>query len=58
MAINTVYYRGKTGVYGTLNTDDYVFNNFTKGAGMAFFNKDIYPYVKIDNEYFLNDGEP
>lgn len=56
MSINTVYYRDKTGVYGTLNTDDYVFNDLV-GSGSASFEPNIYPYIKIKETYYLNDGE-
>jgi hypothetical protein len=56
MAIVTVYNRNGT-KYGTLNTDNYIFKNFSSSFGMAFFDKNYYPYVKIDNTYYINDGD-
>ena len=37
------------------NTDDYVFNNF-KDNGPRSFDPDIFPIVKIDGRYYVNDG--
>lgn len=37
------------------NTDDYVFNNF-KDNGPRSFDPDIFPIVKIDGIYYVNDG--
>jgi hypothetical protein len=36
---------------------DYLFNNFPSGAGEITLDKNRYPFVKIDNTYYINDGE-
>lgn len=41
---------------GSINTNDYVFNNCISTIGFYSFNKNIFPYVKIDNIYYVNDG--
>ena len=38
-------------------TDGYLFNNFSSGAGEITLDKNRYPFVKIDNTYYINDGE-
>ena len=38
-------------------TSDYLFNNFPSGAGEITLDKNRYPFVKIDNIYYINDGE-
>ena len=40
----------------TINTNDYVFNNCIKTVDKHSFDKNIFPYVKIDGEYYVNDG--
>ena len=38
-------------------TGDYLFTNFPSGAGEITLDKNRYPFVKIDNTYYINDGE-
>lgn len=56
MAIRTVYNRDGS-VYGELNTDDFIFNNDAISYTPIVLDVKIYPYVKIDGVYYVNDGE-
>ena len=56
MAVRIVYNRDGS-VYGELNTDDYVFNNDAIGSNPVKLDQKIYPYVKLDGVYYVNDGE-
>jgi hypothetical protein len=56
MAIRTVYNRDGS-VYGELNTDDFVFNNDAISSTPVILDTKIYPYVKIDGVYYINDGQ-
>lgn len=54
-----VYYynRDKSSSSIIITTNDYLFNNFPKGSGEIVLDKNIYPFVKIDNIYYVNDGK-
>lgn len=39
-----------------INTGDYVFNNFFVDSSPISFDKTIYPFFKINNTYYENDG--
>ena len=56
MATVTVYNRDGT-EYGTLDTSKYVFNNDLIGFEPEKLDINIYPYVKINGVYYVNDGE-
>jgi hypothetical protein len=56
MAIRTVYNRDGS-VYGELNTNDFVFNNDAISSTPVILDTKIYPYVKIDGVYYINDGQ-
>ena len=56
MATVTVYNRDGT-EYGTLDTSKYVFNNDLSGFEPEKLDINIYPYVKINGVYYVNDGE-
>ena len=56
MAIRTVYNRDGS-VYGELNTDDFLFNNNTICSEPIKLDVKLYPYVKIDGVFYVNDGE-
>ena len=55
MAIVTVYNRDGT-EYGTLDTNQYLFNNSLIGFELTKLDVNIYPYVKINGVYYINDG--
>ena len=55
MAVVKVYNRDGS-EYGTLNTDQYLFNNNLIGFEPVKLNPDIYPYIKINGIYYVNDG--
>lgn len=55
MAIVTVYNRDGT-EYGTLDTKQYIFNNDLIGFEPIKLDVKIYPYVKINGQYYVNDG--
>lgn len=55
MAIVTVYNRDGT-EYGTLDTNQYLFNNSLIGFEPTKLDVNIYPYVKINGVYYINDG--
>lgn len=55
MAIRTVYNRDGS-VYGELNTDDFLFNNNAIGSTPIKLDTKLYPYVKIDGVFYINDG--
>lgn len=55
MAIVTVYNRDGT-EYGTLDTKKYIFNNNLIGFEPVKLDTKIYPYVKINGQYYVNDG--
>lgn len=55
MAIVTVYNRDGT-EYGTLDTNQYLFNNSLIGFKLTKLDVNIYPYVKINGVYYINDG--
>jgi hypothetical protein len=57
MAIRTVYNRDGS-VYGEIDTNDYVFNNSSISSTEQAFDVDLYPYVKVDGVFFINDGLP
>ena len=56
MATVTVYNRDGT-EYGTLDTSKYLFNNDLIGFEPKKLDINIYPYVKINGTYYVNDGE-
>lgn len=56
MAIRTVYNRDGS-VYGELNTDDFVVNNDAISSTPVILDTKIYPYVKINGVYYINDGQ-
>lgn len=56
MAKVTVYNRDGS-VYGTLETSRYVFNNNVIGFEPVKLDTNLYPYVKVNGTYFVNDGE-
>lgn len=56
MSIRTVYNRDGS-VYGELNTDDFVFNNDAISSTPVVLDTKIYPYVKINGVYYINDGQ-
>ena len=56
MATVTVYNRDGT-EYGTLDTSKYIFNNDLIGFESKKLDINIYPYVKINGTYYVNDGE-
>ena len=56
MATVTVYNRDGT-EYGTLDTSKYIFNNNLIGFEPKKLDINIYPYVKINGTYYVNDGE-
>lgn len=55
MAIRTVYNRDGS-VYGEIDTDKYIFDNNAITSTPIQLNPRVYPYVKIDGEYYYNDG--
>ena len=55
MATVKVYNRDGT-EYGTLDTNQYLFNNSLIGFEPIKLNPDIYPYVKVNGIYYVNDG--
>ena len=56
MATVTVYNRDGT-EYGTLDTSKYIFNNSLIGFEPKKLDINMYPYVKINGTYYVNDGE-
>lgn len=56
MAIVKVYNRDGA-EYGTLDTSQYVFNNNLIGFEPTKLDSSIYPYVKVNGVYYVNDGE-
>lgn len=56
MAIVTAYNRDGS-QYGTLNTDEYIFNNDICNLGAITLDANKYPYVKINGIYYVNDGD-
>ena len=56
MATVTVYNRDGT-EYGTLDTSKYVFNNDLIRFEPKKLDINMYPYVKINGTYYVNDGE-
>lgn len=55
MAQVTVYNRDGS-VYGTLDTDKYLFNNDAIKSEPTKWDTTLYPYVKINGVYYVNDG--
>lgn len=55
MAIVKVYNLDGT-EYGTLDTKQYIFNNNLIGFEPVKLDTKIYPYVKINGQYYVNDG--
>ena len=55
MAIVKVYNRDGS-EYGELNTNDYVFNNEMITFEPTKFSIVLYPYIKINGVYYVNDG--
>lgn len=53
-----IYYRNRDESSSSIIiiTDGYLFNNFPDGPGEIILDKNIYPFVKIDNIYYVNDG--
>ena len=55
MAIRTVYNRDGS-IYGELETNNFVFNNNHITSEPKIFDVNLYPYVKINGEFYRNDG--
>ena len=55
MAIRTVYNRDGS-IYGEIDTDGFIFNNDVIGPTPTKLDPKQYQYVKIDGEYYYNDG--